>query len=241
MRPFGHAADLDLDFGSPDRPSLVTRVLAQCAEPAEAASWWSRSVGDRTAALLQLVALTEQRDKIPLTARCGASSCGEPFEFELSLRSLANQPGDNTPLRVQFSGERTVTLRRPTGTDLLRLRDARPTSRSEALRVMLDSVVMDGDVNVGDEDVLSASLAEADPLVDFTVSCRCPVCDTPTEVAVDLEALALQRLVSRQRSLLREVHHLASRYGWTESEVLAVPPARRARYLSFIEEDPVKR
>jgi hypothetical protein len=55
-------------------------------------------------------------------------------------------------------------------------------------------------------------------------------------VAVDLESLALASLARRQRALLREVHCFAVHYGWTESEVLAVPPTRRARYLAFIEE-----
>jgi len=31
------------------------------------------------------------------------------------------------------------------------------------------------------------------------------------------------------------VHALASRYGWTEREILAVAPARRARYLELID------
>ena len=57
------------------------------------------------------------------------------------------------------------------------------------------------------------------------------------EVAVDLEALALRRLYARQDALLATVHRLASRYGWTESEVLAVPARRRARYLALIEEE----
>ena len=76
-----------------------------------------------------------------------------------------------------------------------------------------------------------------DPLVDFTVSCCCPACGAPNEVAVDLEALALTSLLGRQRALLQEVHRFASRYGWTESEVLALPPARRARYLAFFEDE----
>jgi hypothetical protein len=74
-----------------------------------------------------------------------------------------------------------------------------------------------------------------DPLVDFTVSCTCPACGDAQEVAVDLESFALASLARRQRALLQEVHRFASHYGWTESDVLAVPPARRAHYLLLIE------
>ena len=56
MRPFGHAADLDVDFGQSDRPGLVTTLLANCSDRADAAFWWSQPVGVRTSMLLRLVA-----------------------------------------------------------------------------------------------------------------------------------------------------------------------------------------
>jgi hypothetical protein len=33
---------------------------------------------------------------------------------------------------------------------------------------------------------------------------------------------------------LLEVHALASHYGWTEPDVLALPPARRRAYLEMV-------
>ena len=225
-RPFGQAVDLDLDFGQADRPGLVTALLAQCGERGDPAFWWAQSVGRRTAALLRLVALTEQRDDISLSARCVGAACGESFEFELPLRSLPGGAAGAGPLRVQLDDERMLTMRRPTGEDLRRWRAAQPASRAEALRLMLDSLVLGGQAGPEDEAVVSASIAAMDPLVDFTVSCRCPACGASNEVAVDLEALTLALLLGRQRALLQEVHRLASRYGWTESEVLALPPAR---------------
>jgi hypothetical protein len=236
MRPFGHAVDLDLDFGQPDRPGLVTTILAHCNEPGDAAFWWSQPVSVRTVTLLRLVALTEHRDEISLSARCGAGGCGESFEFTLPLLSLAGGAADDSPLHVQLDDERTLTMRRPVGEDLRRWRDARPVSRAAMLRVMLDSLVLAGRVGPEDEAGVSASISVMDPLVDFAVSCQCPACGAPNEVALDLEVLALERLANRQSALLQEVHRFALSYGWTESEVLAVPPSRRARYLTLIEE-----
>ena len=236
MRPFGHAEDLDVDFGQSDRPGLVTTLLAQCGERSDAAFWWAQPVGARTAALLRLVALTEQRDDMSLSARCVAPKCGESFEFDLPLCDLPGGAADAEPLRVQLDAGRVLTMRRPTGQDLRRWRDAHPQSRAEAVRLMLDSLVLDGDVGPDDQAAVSTSIAGMDPLVDFTVSCRCPACGTAGEVAVDLESLALASLVRRQRALLQEVHCFASHYGWTEAEVLAVPAARRARYVALIED-----
>jgi hypothetical protein len=73
--------------------------------------------------------------------------------------------------------------------------------------------------------------------VAFSVSCTCPSCNAQYDAPIDLESVVLQRLAVRQQSLLREVHLLASCYGWTEHEVLAVPAQRRARYLALIEGD----
>ncbi len=237
MRGFGDAADLNLDLTGPDRPTLVTTLLAQCGDRQDPAFWWSQQVGVRTAALVRLFALTEQREVVSLTASCSASACGEVFEFDLPLRSLPAGTVDAGPIGVRLDGDRAVTLRLPTGEDLRQWSAARPVSRAEAVRLMLDSLVVAGQAEPDDEPVVSASIAATDPLVALTVACRCPACDAPNEVAVDLETLVLRRLEARQRALLREVHRLASHYGWTESEVLAVPPSRRAGYLALIEDE----
>jgi hypothetical protein len=235
MRPFGRPADLEVDFGAADRPGLVTSVLAQCAEESDPAHWWSQPVGARTAALLRLVAATEARETATLQARCVGAACGELFEFELPLRGLPGEDAGNEPIRVRLDETRSLTLRRPTGSDLRRWREARPASRADALRAMFDALVLDGRVESADEPMLAASIEAVDPLVSFGVACVCPACGAASEVPVDLEALALGRLAAHQRELLRQVHRLASHYGWTEAEVLAVPPARRASYLALIE------
>jgi hypothetical protein len=236
MRPFGDAADLDLDFGSSDRPGLVTALLAQCDARRDPSLWWAEPVGRRTAALLRLLTLTEGRADIALTASCAQTECGEAFEFDLPLSELTEGATDSKPIGVQLDAQRIATLRRPTGDDLRRWRDAAPASRDEAVRTMLDTLLVSGAVRADDEARVAESIAAMDPLVAFTVSCRCPACGAAAEVGVDLESLALKRLAARQRALLHEVHRFASSYGWTEAQVLAVPPARRARYLELIED-----
>lgn len=237
MRPFGRAADLDLDFGQSDRPALVTAVLAQCdGDGAGAQAWWAKPVGSRTAALLALVALTEDTPQLALNARCASAGCSEMFGFDLPLQALAAQgAADDGPLAVELGEGRSVRLRRPTGADLRDWHARRPVTRADAVQAMLDSLLIEGHAAAQDEARLSQAVAALDPLVNFSAQCHCPACGTPAEVSVDLEALALGRLHARQQGLLREVHALASRYGWSEEQVLAVPPARRAHYLALID------
>lgn len=236
LRALGQPVDLDLDFATADRPGLVTALLARASGTADTAFWWSQAVGLRTQALLDVLAATERRASIGLTAVCSAAGCAQTFEFELPLRGLPRADTQDGTITVQLGPQRRARLRLPCGDDLRRWHAAQPASRSDAVRTMCESLLLEGELDGDDEAAVAAAIAAHDPLVDFTVACACPVCDTPAEVAIDLEGLALRRLGRVQRDLLREIHVLASHYGWREAEVLALPPARRAQYRALIEE-----
>jgi hypothetical protein len=235
-RSFGVAEDLEVDFAATDRPRLVTALLSRCGPRSDAPYWWDQAVSDRTAALLRLLASTDGSAQLGLEACCGDPACGERFVFDLPLEAVLEQRPATGPIRATLPEARPVTLRRPTGRDLLAWNALRPQSRQQALGAMLRSLVIEGDVSVEDAPAIAGVLAEADPLVAFSVSCTCPACDAPAEVSIDLEEIALTRLRQRQGAMLREIHLLASRYGWSEEQILAIPAARRARYLSLIEE-----
>jgi len=138
---------------------------------------------------------------------------------------------------IPLVGGRTVSLRRPNGRDLHEWSRFKPETRSATVTAMLKSLVVEGDATPDDEPTLAHALSELDPLVALTVSCACPVCGSANDVRVDLEEIVLARLRRRQRMLLDDVHTLASRYGWTEAEVLAVPSHRRAQYVAMIKDE----
>jgi hypothetical protein len=228
-RPFGTTvADLDIDFASADRPSLVTALLAACADPQDAGYWWARTVGARLRALLSLLRAGGDDDSLPWSIRC--PGCGDSAEVSLPLAELQSWPAADDPVEVDVQGRR-LRLRRATGDDLRAWRGTPPASRAELLRLLLD----DGEPRAGDEVPAAQALAEAEPLLALQVNCACPACGLDAAHDVDLESLALQRLAARQRAVFGDVHRLASRYGWTEAQVLAVAPARRARYLALID------
>jgi hypothetical protein len=232
VRVFGGAGeDLEFDFAHGDRAALVTALLDAC--DAMPQGWWQQPVGARTAALLALLRASESRDALALTLRCDA--CGAPFEIELEHEALAGLAQVAPVVQLARAGAEPLTLRLPTGDDLRAWRTLQPATRDEAWRSMLARLSVAGTPRAGDEAAAAALLAQADPLVSFSVACACPSCGAQAEPELDLEGLALQRLAARQRGLLHEVHALASHYGWTETEVLAVPPARRAQYLDLIE------
>lgn len=241
-RPFGHAAeDMEFDFAQGDRPSLVTGLLAACAQPADAGHWWARTVGERTAALLALLRLGDghaRHDVLPVLMHCAAADCGERIEIALpqaQLDELSRQAQAAQPVTLRRPDGSALTLRRPTGDDL-RAWQALPSASADSTRTaMLSQLCLAGEPTPEDALCAAEALAQADPLVAFSVWCACPACGDEHEHDIDLEGLALQSLARRQRALFEEVHRLASRYGWSEREILGLGPARRARYLELIE------
>lgn len=237
MRPFGEAGDLDVDFNESDRPALVTSVLGRCWRATDPEYWWRQPVGVRTAALLRLAFMAQDGAGLPLRSACVEAACREEFEFVLPWQALPEAGAQAEAPLFKLADGRTITLRLPTGDDLRQWRAARPASRPQALRLILASLLLEGDAGPADETELSDALATLDPMVHFTVACQCPACGAHSEVGLDLESLALSRLAARQAALLLQVHRCAKHYGWTEAQVLAVPPSRRDRYLALIEEE----
>ncbi|MFG1922722.1 hypothetical protein [Cryptosporangium sp. NPDC048952] len=68
----------------------------------------------------------------------------------------------------------------------------------------------------------------------LTVVARCGECGAHTEAVIDVAVLLWAELRVAALRLLEDVHVLAAAYGWTEPEIFALSPARRAAYLELI-------
>ena len=81
---------------------------------------------------------------------------------------------------------------------------------------------------------VEARLNEADPWAELAISVVCPDCGHPDTAFFDPGAALWDALDAAAQRLFDEVHLLASRYGWRESEVLALGPVRRSAYLARV-------
>ncbi len=63
------------------------------------------------------------------------------------------------------------------------------------------------------------------------VSASCPECGEQVTGVVDAARLLWEQVAASAPGLLRDVAALAAAYGWTEPEILALPPSRRSAYL----------
>jgi hypothetical protein len=79
-----------------------------------------------------------------------------------------------------------------------------------------------------------AKMAEADPQADVHTELSCPACEATWPVAFDIVSFFWAEIDVWARQTLHSVHRLASAYGWSEADVLALSPRRRQYYLEMV-------
>lgn len=185
--------------------------------------WGELPVGHVCRALFQLRSLMFG-PSMPAIARC--PQCTERLEFtfqcEAILPEIANASAMETTLQLQ---EEQLQLRLPSTNDLLcsasatdlLLRCSTPPVR-EPLRWL---------------DKASQWIAQADPLAETAIELTCPACQHCWEAPLDIATYLSAELTNLTRRLLRDVHRLASAYGWGEKEILELSAARRSAYLEM--------
>ena len=236
-RGFGTVADLGIDFAGPQL-EVVTSVLAACSNDSAEAAALRLTLAGRIGGLAPIIRNTDGDWPLPLVLRCAA--CAEAMQVELPLAAVTGMAAEaeaQPMLSLPRPGGGTVRLRRPTGDDQRRWRTRDYATESDAAWSVFASL-LDGPADVDNAELtaLGEVMADADPLPCFHISTACPACSAAADAPVDLEAALLARLAQRQRSMLDEVHMLASRYGWTETEVLALPAFRRRAYLARLQD-----
>jgi hypothetical protein len=82
-----------------------------------------------------------------------------------------------------------------------------------------------------------AELEKAAPLLAGSIAGECPNCGADMEGWFDPGAFVITEMRERTAMLLEEVHLLASRYGWHEKTILALPASRRTAYAELIFEE----
>lgn len=200
-----------------------------------------RALGGRNAALLRLRA----RLFGPVLAlRCTCPRCTATAEFTIDCAGLAQvlQPDADAGSvhALEHDGWR-LRFRLPDADDL---RAAATAADDEAFALgLLHRCLLHREAPPGaDPDAVPEAVAEAlsqrmealDPGANVDFELRCPDCAAGWAAAMDVGQVLWTELQSRAERVLLEVDALARAYGWNESEVLALSPARRAAYLQLV-------
>ncbi|MEV7866248.1 hypothetical protein AB0P17_09140 [Streptomyces sp. NPDC088124] len=244
MTPTGPAELLATwEAGLAQHGSGRSLLLHRAARPGAATdTLLSLPVGEREADLFALRrALFGERMQV--RAECGA--CGAAMEFDLDAAAFgARGPGRDGPLRVT-EGEWVVEFRLPTVADLAAAGAAADAAEARRLLVARCTVsaVRDGQavpperltelLPAGVQRRLAEAAAEADPAAEVTLNVSCPECGGATAAELDISSYLWAELDTWARDLLLDVHLLATAYGWSEPEILALSPLRRRYYLEL--------
>jgi hypothetical protein len=77
-------------------------------------------------------------------------------------------------------------------------------------------------------------MAHCDPRANIELALECPACRHEWLALLNVVSFFWKEIEAWSRRTLAEVHALASAYGWTEAEILALSPWRRQVYLEML-------
>jgi hypothetical protein len=81
---------------------------------------------------------------------------------------------------------------------------------------------------------IAATASSLDPLAEIELKLDCPECAFSWQSPFDIVSFLWSELDAWARRMLREIHILASYYGWSEADIIALSPQRRLRYRELI-------
>lgn len=229
--------------GSPAERALL--LLRSAFPDAPSASLARLTIGQRDLCLLKLREMTFGSK---LTGVAACPDCREQVELDFDIRDIA---ADEARL-PDFQDDEAVNeipltlpgwelrFRLPTNADLASLQ----ADASQAKTILLEACVLEAShegksaqtSELPDEVVaaLSERMAKEDPYLNISFALKCPACGHEWQMIFDIVGYFMSEITFWAARMMREVHRLASAYGWREADILAMSAWRRQRYLEFI-------
>jgi hypothetical protein len=238
--PAGHEDVLLCE--APRRDTALTlRLLSALATTGDGAPCWEElTVTDMQAMLLELRRLVFG-DVVHGHTRCEAPRCRVRVDITFRLSDYLRHHAPRFPRQAEESGERgwyrlrntaAVTFRLPRAADRLALQGrmrAEEALRERCIRPRTVSARLLARV-VRAMEALAPSLADV-------IAGSCPECRAPIAVYFDPEEFTLQELGDVSGRVFEEIHLLASRYHWSEEQIMRLPGTRRAQFAELVRSD----
>lgn len=221
--------------GTAQHPLERAIRLLHLAWPHKSAAEWARvSVGERDR---QLLRLREQLfgPKVEATTRC--PKCGNELELTFTARDLEStvvEPQGDERLKL-VSGEYEIEYRLPNTADLLEI--ANDSGQALLDRCVIarrqDGPVQSTDLPAAVVEKLSSSMAEADPYAEIQIAMDCAGCSHRWSMVFDVVSYLWTEIEDWAERMIRDVHALASAYGWSERDIVGMSALRRRLYLEL--------
>ncbi len=192
------------------------------------------SIGERDARLL---ALREQAFGSRLNCLVNCPSCNEALEFALDVSDIRAKRAWDGDAMVLSADDYEVSFRLPNSLDLLAIGECRNVTL--ACKVLFKRCVPTARYKEDDcptdllpaeiVDSVATQMSDTDPQADVQLTLSCPQCSHEWRAVFDIVSFLWAEISAWASRILREVHLLASAYGWREADILAMSPRRRTR------------
>jgi hypothetical protein len=144
--------------------------------------------------------------------------------FDLDLSTAPELPPEPGPLHSIAVSGRDITCRVLTGADL-----ERAAHVDDPLATFHHACTNEDALP---SDVLGRELTRLDPNAETVIDLTCASCGEETQAFLDGFQL-IRRAITADGGIFRQVHCLATAYGWREDDILALPRGRRRRYCAM--------
>jgi T4 bacteriophage base plate protein len=194
------------------------------------------SIGQRDALLLTLREWTFG-SQIQSLATCG--KCGEHLELNFSVADICtSSPTPSETFSLQVAGWE-IEFRLPNSLDLMAIASlhTQPCTLLERCLLQVREQEEIQPVEKLPTEIASTvvtQMAKLDPQADVQLKLCCPACSHQWLSTFDIVTFFWSEIHAWAVRTLREVHILASAYGWGEAEILAMTPYRRQLYLEMV-------
>lgn len=197
------------------------------------------SIGQRDSALLELRTLTFG----PLLhglATC--PTCDQQVELELAADDLQTLHQAESGVLELHDEHYHIQFRLPNSLDLVALRPGEDLALLQ--RHLAEGCIIEASVD-GERcpagqlpepalAAISEKMALADPLADIELMLHCPACMRDWSIIFDIVTFFWREIDAWAHQMLRDIHILASAYGWSEHAILSLNDRRRAYYLELV-------
>jgi hypothetical protein len=199
-------------------------------------------LGERDKLLLQL---RQAMFGSSLVGLADCPQCAEPLELCVDIEDLLSRTdaGEFPPEGNAITTEGLTFRVRPPNTEdliLAGLCEGEKEARSILMeRCILGAATEGTEVSLSDipEQALATlcdSLEGRDLAGELRIDLKCPACDHTWDVVLDPASFFWSELHSHACRLLEEIDVLARAYGWGESDILELEPARRRLYVEMV-------
>jgi hypothetical protein len=207
---------------------LATTSLALGVDRDEAAA---REWDDAQRELLRFSAWRTGR--VDAVATCPHCAAMVDVDVPVAAMALASSSsGDVTVLAAHGAGRALAAVRVPTVGDLI---DAAALDTPEEAQALLAERCGLGQLDPEEWDAAITDLDESHPLLAPSCAVACPECGEEFEATLDSVELCWEAVDAAATEVIDDVVALATAFGWSEADVLAVPPRRRAMYRRLAE------